>query len=209
MVRDLLGPAVWGRVDRPNLHYRFYHIRSPFSSHVTLISVQGEDREGWVFSVGSACRETRRASGQKALLEAVQGRHCVRRLLGQWQETGRRPLEVPTTFLEHALFYALHPRRLLETVLERAAPPSSDPDVDQTEELAALRAKLGGTRPILFRNLTPPGLAAQLPEWEVLRVVIPGLQPLHGDHRLPFLGGPLWGSRPCGDWVSVPPHPFA
>src|SRR5262249_27328951 len=28
-VRALLGETVWRRVDRPNLRYRFYHIRSP------------------------------------------------------------------------------------------------------------------------------------------------------------------------------------
>ena len=66
-------------VDRPNLHYRFYHIRSPLSRHVTMVSVSGLDEEGWVFSVGSACRHSRRESWKKSLLEAVQGRHCVRR----------------------------------------------------------------------------------------------------------------------------------
>jgi ribosomal protein S12 methylthiotransferase accessory factor YcaO len=208
-VRTLLGEAVWRRVDRPNLRYRFYHIRSPFSNHVTLVSVSGLDEEGWVFSVGSACRETRQSSWRKSLVEAIQGRHCVRRLLARWAAAGRPPLLTPATFLEHALFYALHPERLSSTVLERARPPTTDPGSEQTETLSELRGKLGDSRPILFRNLTPPGLAAQFPEWLVLRVVIPGLQPLHGHHQLPFLGGTLWGLRPCSAWASIPPHPFA
>jgi hypothetical protein len=45
--------------------------------------------------------------------------------------------------------------------------------------------------------------------WRVVRVIVPGLQPLHGDHRLPFLGGPLWNARPITDWREMPPHPFA
>lgn len=255
VVREILGAEIWRRVDRPNLTYRFYHFRSPFSAHVTLISLSGQDQEGWVFSVGSACRETRAASWRKALLEAIQGRHCVRRLLARWQEAGQPPLQMPTTFLEHALFYALHPMRLAETVLECPARPSPDPDAERTEGLDELCGKLGDDRPVLFRNLTPPvvtgvesstprcvaefrGVEASTPatsypstpqfvvesgvskpppqprpapnsDWLVLRVVIPGLQPLHGDHRLPFLGGPLWQPRPCSDWASVPPHPFA
>jgi len=208
-VRGLLGEIVWHRVDRPNLCYRFYHVRSPFSSHVTMVSVSGLDEEGWVFSVGSACRETFRESWRKSLAEAIQGRHCVRRLLAQWTAAGRPPLLVPTTFLEHALFYTLHPERLPVTALERVGQPTSDLSSDRTESLTELRAKLGDSRLVLFRNLTPPGLAAQHPEWLVLRVVIPGLQPLHGDHRLPFLGGPLWRPRLCSSWASVPPHPFA
>jgi ribosomal protein S12 methylthiotransferase accessory factor len=208
-VRGLLGSGVWGRVDRPNLRYRFYRIRSPFSAHVTLVSQSGQDEEGWVFSTGSACRETRRASWQKALLEAIQGRHCVRRLLGQWEDEGRQPLTVPATFFEHALFYSLHPGRLAGTILEQAGPPAADDEAERSEGVAELRARLGEDRPILFRNLTPPGLAGPFPGWLVLRVVVPGLQPLHGDHRLPFLGGPLWGTRPCSDWAAMPPHPFA
>jgi hypothetical protein len=205
----MLGPAIWSRVDRPNLHYRFYHIRSPLSRHVTMVSVSGLDEEGWVFSVGSACRHSRRESWKKSLLEAVQGRHCVRRLLAQWSEEGQPLLEVPRTFLEHALFYSINRDRLSDTVLENAERPNREPETEETEGLVELREKLGPQHPVLFRNLSPPGLAMQLPEWLVLRVVIPGLQPLHGDHRLPFLGGQLWGSRPCSDWGSVPPHPFA
>lgn len=155
-VRELLGNEVWNRVDRPNLRYRFYHIRSLFSAHVTMVSVSGLDHEGWVFSVGSACRESRRASWMKSLLEAVQGRHCVRRLLAQWHEAERPALDIPTTFFEHALFYAVHPKRLSQTVLERAATPTPDPKADRVETLRDLQSHLGADRPILFRNLTPP-----------------------------------------------------
>jgi len=42
----------------------------------------------------------------------------------------------------------------------------------------------------------------------VLKVVVPGLQPMHGDHLLPFLGGPLWAPRRLADWQTMPPHPF-
>jgi ribosomal protein S12 methylthiotransferase accessory factor len=204
-----LGDSYWSRVERPNLQYRFYRIRTPYSSRVTLISLSGLDREGWVFCVGSACRETLRESWLKALLEVVQGRHCVRRLLARWLESGRRRWDVPTTFFEHALFYSLHPDRLQETVLERAGRHEPLGGDRECEGLSKLCDRLGPDRPILFRNLTPPGLADGFPRWVVLRVLVPGLQPLHGDHRVPFLGGPLWKPRRFREWESIPPHPFA
>jgi hypothetical protein len=84
---------------------------------------------------------------------------------------------------------------------------SSDLHSESAETVSLLQEKLGRERPILFRDLTPPGLAP--PEWRVLRILIPGLQPLHGDHRFPFLGGPLWKPRRWSDWASILPHPFA
>jgi ribosomal protein S12 methylthiotransferase accessory factor len=208
-VVSALGESLWYRLDRPGLLYRFFRIRTPYSSYVTLISLSGPDHEGWVFCAGSACRETLRESWLKSLLEVVQGRHCVRRLLAQWIESGRPRTEVPTTFFEHALFYSLNPGLLRETVLERGGRPEPDGGDFEREGLQHLRERLGPDRPVLFRNLTPSGLADRFPGWIVYRVVVPGLQPLHGDHRLPFLGGPLWAPRSYADWTSIPPHPFA
>jgi ribosomal protein S12 methylthiotransferase accessory factor len=204
-----LEESLWSRVDRPNLRYRFYRILTPYSNHVTLISLAGLDHEGWVFCAGSACRETLRESWLKSLLEAVQGRLCVRRLLARWIESGRPRLDVPTTFFEHALYYSLHRDRLQETVLEHARRPDSTGGNDAWEGLSALCERLGPDRPVLFRNLTPGGLVEVFLGWVVFRVLVPGLQPLHGDHRLPFLGGPLWTPRRAADWALIPPHPFA
>jgi hypothetical protein len=57
--------------------------------------------------------------------------------------------------------------------------------------------------------MTPPEVALLAPEWIVVRVLVPGLQPLHGQHDAPLLGGPLWGARPIAEWRRIPPHPFA
>jgi hypothetical protein len=56
--------------------------------------------------------------------------------------------------------------------------------------------------------MTPPGLAMDGLDWRVLRVLVPGLQPLHGHHRWPQLGGPLWAPRGLAEWENVTPHPF-
>lgn len=206
--RDALVGAWWGsyplvelemphdpRLARPNLRYRAYRVVTPRAAHVTIVTLEGEDREGYVFSIGSACRLAREASVAKAALEAVQGRHYVRYLL-----RSAAAVDVPTSFAEHAAFYSRHPERLAETCLAHA---DRRPDDAASETLAELIARLP---PIAFRHATPPALVDL--GYVVMRVIIPELQPLHGDHRLPFLGGPLW-DRPLADWARMPPHPFA
>src|SRR4029077_18542800 len=102
-VFDSLDHALAKRLLRPNLRYRFYRVDSPFSSHVTMVSLEGEDHEGYCFSIGSACRESRVASWNKAILEAVQGRHYVRAL----KPTYAKQLgTVPGDFAEHAVWYS-------------------------------------------------------------------------------------------------------
>ncbi len=78
-----LDPSMPRRLLRPNLRYRFYRVDSPYGAHATVVTLAGEDREGFCFCAGSACRETRAESWRKSLLEAVQGRHYVRQLKAQ------------------------------------------------------------------------------------------------------------------------------
>src|SRR5262249_51844022 len=108
------------RLLRPNLRYRFYRVRSPFSSHVTMVTLEGEDREGYCFSIGSACRETRAASWQKAILEAVQGRHYVRYLKPLLASRPLDELQSPGDFAGHAAYYSIFPEKLAGTVLTNA-----------------------------------------------------------------------------------------
>jgi ribosomal protein S12 methylthiotransferase accessory factor len=202
-----LEPRLSPRLLRPNLDYRFYRVHTPLSAHVTVVTLEGADREDYCFSVGAACRETRTASWLKSLLEAVQGRYYVRFLKGRLRREGGH-LVVPASFADHALYYSAHSERLAETVLKRAVQPCPGDMAVWVEDRAALVERLGPEHPVLFRNLTPPGMAMEQLDWCVLRVVVPGLQPLHGHHALPFLGGPLWAPRGWTDWAGMPPHPF-
>jgi ribosomal protein S12 methylthiotransferase accessory factor len=202
-VFDALGREVGARFERPNLRYRFHRIRSPLSDHVTLVTLEGDERDGFCFSIGTACRESLAESFEKSLLEAVQGRHFVRHL----RRLGRGTREHPRDFVEHALFYSEWPERLDATVLRR--PVAAAPPKRSAETLASLATRLGPERPVLVRMMTPPEVSALAPDWIVVRVLVPGLQPLHGQHAAPLLGGPLWGARPISDWQRIPPHPFA
>lgn len=207
-ILDSLGQDARMRLMRPNLEYRCYRVVSPFSPHVMLVTLAGEDREGWCFSVGSACRETAAASWTKALLEAVHGRHYVRYLKQQIADGELKLAEFPTSFAEHAVWYSVYPKQLEQTVLAKPAPRGRIPFPPGEETVAAVAKRLGPERPVLLRSLTPPALATEDLGWHVLRVVVPGLQPLHGNHLLPNLGGPLWAPRGLDHWRAMPPHPM-
>jgi thiazole/oxazole-forming peptide maturase SagD family component len=199
-----LDPALLPRVRRPNRRYRFYRVRSPFSDHVTITTVEGDDHGGFVFAAGSACRETRSQSWEKSLLEAIQGALYVRQLRAD--RGGLDWVDGLSDYAHHAAYYSAHPVRLEGTILHHAAAPATA--ASSSEPIGLLQERLGADRPVLFRILTPPAVAQEFPDWRVVRVVVPGLQPLHGNHGLPHLGGPLWNG-PLDDWRSMPPHPFA
>lgn len=198
-----LGAEIEARVRRPHLTYRFFRIDTPHAAHVTLVTTEGREPE-WIFSTGSACRETRAASLEKALLEALQGRHYVRHRHRTLEEA---PPDPPADFGAHVLHYSLHPERLASTVLEGPHPPEDETDAKRHEGLAELLAR--APSPVVFRLVTPPSVTRCAPGFLVVKVVAPGLVPLHGDHRLAHLGAARWRERPLDAWLEHPPHPFA
>jgi hypothetical protein len=187
-VEEFSREAAWGaeeslRLERPNLRWRFFSIQSAFSSHVTMVTVEGEDREGFCHSVGSACRESRRASWIKATLEAVQGRHYVRHLRQQRATDVLGPPLV--TFADHAVLQLC--REGGGAVFNHARPASkatSSPD----ESLPLLCERLRNV--FRFgRNLTSPILANNGLDWRVVKSCA-GCNHA-GDDRFAHLGGQL------------------
>jgi thiazole/oxazole-forming peptide maturase SagD family component len=199
-----LGPELARRFRRPNLAWRFYRVDTPFAAHATWVTCRGEDREGLVFSSGSACRGTRTESWTKSLVEAVQDRHWVRHLLATGRSPGAAP---PVDFAAHAAWYSVNPDVLGGTVLSRA--PHEERDVEEAahDDLASYMRRLGEAHPVLVRAMSPEGIAHPAEGWRVVRVVVPGLRLLEGDHRLAHLGGP--GAPHLTDPDGYPPHPFA
>lgn len=201
-----LGPSLARRAQRPHLRYRFLRIVSPHCSHAVVVTTHGAERDGEVFSTGSAVRETRAAAIEKALLEALQGRHYVRYQLRQGP-VAASPDVSPRDFSEHVLHYTRHPERLAQTVFGTEMADEEAHARERTEPLEALVERLAG--PALVRLMTPPAVSRAAPDWLVVRVVVPGLVPLHADHRFAHLGHPFWRDRPYDEWLQHPPHPFA
>jgi ribosomal protein S12 methylthiotransferase accessory factor len=197
------------RMIRPNLTYRLLRIITPFSDHATMVTLEGEDREGYCFSIGAACRETRELSWMKSLLEAIHSRHYVRYLKAQVANGAMKMDRLPSSFAEHVVYYSLHSHELRLTVLGEATKPADECSRSAgSEPLARLLERLGPDHPVLFRSMTPPALVCENLGWHVLRVAVPGVQPLHGHHDYPHLGGPLWSPRSLADWHTMSPHPF-
>lgn len=133
-----------------------------------------------VISVGTAASRTFEAAAEKARLEAELGQIYVRGLVRR-----SPPPERIEDFAGHARFYTDHAdRRGALDVLRGmpAAAPAPAAEVNPAEALLS-----AGFRP-WWRDLTPRDLARI--GVRVVRVLVPGLTPLHADEAWPFLGAP-------------------
>jgi thiazole/oxazole-forming peptide maturase SagD family component len=197
-------------LQRPNLEYRFYQIDSPFTRHLCLVSLEGEDETGYIFAVGSACRETQQGSWKKAILEAIQDRSYVRYLKNRIPPTFFENRYSFRDFSHHALFYSYFPERLSETALQANSLKQEVETEERMTETESLNSLISTLKPfrIFFRQMTPLALAQNFPECYVLQVLIPGLQGLYADERFPFLGSAFWEKRPLYSYGVFPPHPF-
>lgn len=179
----------------PRIEYHVADLTSDAGVPVYAVISRGPSEDGLIVSFGAACHPCARLALTKALLEAAAGRVCVRqRVRSQPRRAYRRDFADVCTFEDHAQFYTRHPRhwpqlrglvstRLLADLDGFARPPADDAAAlgKIVAELASLGLSAYGC------DLTTPDVAAA--GVQVVRVLVPGMQPLHGDHRLPFLGG--------------------
>ncbi len=172
-----------------------FDLTSDIGVPVVLVVCRGEGPHGPILSVGSACRLDGRAALRKAALECAQDRVYVRQLLDldpDWQP--QPDFSNVTDFSLHARLYSVR-SDLFEPAFafllrEAASSDLPTPGVDSGDGQSPLRRivqKLqdGGHRGA-WVDLTPScALSLGL---HVVRVVIPSLLPLHGHHRLAYLG---------------------
>lgn len=186
-----------------------YDLTSDVGVPVVLVVCQGEGPSGPLLSVGSACRPDRNAAVRKAAMEASQDRVYVRHLLRQdpdWQ-----PLldySNVTDFSYHARLYSVRPDLVAEAFgfLDGALTPRlCEREEEGTEgprrpmpKTSSVQAR-GASNYVVGRLLDSgyDGVCVDLtPAWarsldlHVVKLVVPALLPLHGDHRLPYLGHP-------------------
>lgn len=178
------------------------------------IPLRGRPRIG----LGAACRATFSDAIEKAWLEWVQGVIFA----GYWvnehpDKTFASPSDVHD-FEDHGGYYSVHPDRWDHVPLLRHAraitrppeEPTGHPDAAERVELLVRRLGAAGVR-VLYRDLTTVDVAQA--GLHVVRAICPELTPLHGDERLPFLGGRAsdWRWRfpdaPVGDGRFPSPHP--
>ena len=184
-----------------------------------LCLAQATLRTGPVCVVGCATRGQYREACSKAMLEAAQCMTWAHYLLAVYDDW--EPAEDYSnvkTFQDHVLLYLQrgmfkHLSFLLDTPMTIELPESRDlkPAECYQESLAALKR----------RELEPVEVTLSTPEIEalglhVLKIVIPGLAQITGDHKYPALANTRFDTVPshlgiehlCGTHRNPMPHPF-
>ena len=208
-------------LNQRGLRWAAFDLTTDAGVPVIAALVQGESPVGSIVSFGSACHPNAQRALLKALIEAVHCRMYVKSLIRReplWK--AGRGFRSVTSFADHARFYSVHGeyRQRLErwwssTRSVDCRDASAQPPVEwlrkQVETLA------GAGYETLVIDLTPPDVVHL--GLHVVRVLLPGFQPLHGNHHWAHLGGDRLGrlSSVFGPHVSQPrrwnryPHPCA
>jgi len=185
------------KFDLEGLQYYICDITSDLGVPTFLTILKGGSNQGAMINAGSAANLSPSRGCLKSLIEAAHGRPYVRFIL-QSQQNWRYSSDFSTvnTFQDHAAFYTRAPQHISALDLITNADPekrlSDLPTLSNGSPIAdickyrELLAHHGFD--ILVKDLTTPDIEEI--GLKVVRVLIPGLQLLHGDHRYPFLGCP-------------------
>jgi ribosomal protein S12 methylthiotransferase accessory factor len=169
-----------------------YDLRTDVGLPVFFVSCHGMGPRGPLVAVGAACHLEPDAALRKASMEASQDRVYVRLLMDRDPTWEPAPdFSNVTDFSLHARLYSHSPKlaRRGFAFLDGHSSEASPFDDASATDLPSLVAALG-RRGIdgAVVDLTPPWAAAL--GLSVVRVVLPGLVPLHGNHTLRCLGHP-------------------
>jgi ribosomal protein S12 methylthiotransferase accessory factor len=180
---------------RPGIQYFIWDITLDISVPSYFCAAIGPSNIGQLFCVGSASHLDSRKALLKSLIEASQERPYLR------YEHVRDPnwsckddFSNISSFDDHARVYTNRPALLShlgfctttrnDSGVMRRNESTGDPDNDLKQVLSILENRGFA---VLVVDLTT--LDVRKLGFHVVRVFIPGLQPLHGDHCYPFLGG--------------------
>ena len=147
-------------------------------------------------SFGAAAHPVGREALIHALLEAAMGRVYVKSLITRHTVSYlEKDHSRVRTFSDHAQFYTRFPRLSKHLMALFDADHAADLSRLEGSLVASGCDLLYGLLHVLdaaglhavFKDLTTPDIGQV--GMHVVRVLVPGMQLLHGDHRFPFLGG--------------------
>jgi ribosomal protein S12 methylthiotransferase accessory factor len=211
----------------PKVDLQIYDITTDVPVFSAFVVMRRPTEFGVATCVGSTTRLVPGQAVHKCLIEAGQAIPYFRFLLAQladWEP--RADFSDVSSFDHHCVFYLKRPELVPDAFafLKASADPvrlSSIPDrstgsVRGDIERCVALLQQSGLEVIVVEITTPDALDVGL---RVVRVVVPGMVPLHGVHRFPFLGSKrlydlpqkLGESKPGpgGDAGLNPyPHPF-
>ena len=179
------------------LRYYTCDITTDLGIPTFLTLMIGGSNYGLMVNAGSQASLSPAKAALKSLVEAAHGRPYVRFIIQSNPNWEYKPdFSSVNTFQDHASFYTRSPQHQdvldfitkSETVkkLSESSDLSTDSILGDIEIYLALLAKHG--LDVIVKDLTTPDIEDV--GLKVVRVLIPGLQQLHGDHRYPFLGCP-------------------
>lgn len=212
------------RFARPGIQYFIWDITLDIPVPSYFCVAIGTSNIGQLFCVGTASHLDSRQALLKSLIEASQERPFLR------YEHVRDPtwsckedFSNINSFDDHARVYTTRPELLSHLgfctkagdasgVMRRnESTGDSEKDLKNVLSLLETRGFDVVVVDVTTRDVRELG-------FRVVRVFIPGLQPLHGDHRYPFLGGQRWSEVPFRlglrdqalreEQVFILPHPF-
>jgi len=191
-----------GIFEQGPIKYHIYDITSDVNIPVYLVLSVGDSEAGSIVSVGVACNADPLKALSKAFLENAQGRLALphlRKKHAGW--TPQPDFANVKTFEDHALVLTCRPdllqqinflgakgrRSFEETLLDRL--DCTDRPLNFCIEQLDRLGLQPFAKELTTEDIRGIGLS-------VVRAMIPGMQPLHGTHILPFLGGKRLQSAP-------------
>jgi len=170
------------------------------------------------FMIGAATRFTRKEAVEKAFIEAAQGITYINMLVKNYKNDNLiEDFNKIDTFQKHAAFYSIYPEKqkevgyLLDIDYTFSGRNNSKFDIgnDYTERekieiIVNLLKKQG--KDVFYVNMNFPGIKNF--GASAARVIIPGLQPLHGAHKYRFLDDRRLKELGGEGVINHNPHPF-
>lgn len=210
--------------DRPEVDLRLYDLQIDLPIPVVLCVLERPTESGPFFSISAAARLDPAAAVRKALREQAQNFPLFRQLIrSRWQPAP--DFSNLADFEHHLLLYLRRPEMIHQELAffaeARVARLSEVPNRSTGRVLGDLEFCVEALRDkgfeVLVVDLTTPDIAEA--GFRVVRVVVPELAMLHGDHT-PYLGPKrveeppsnlVWDDSPwnLSAGLNPVPHPFA
>jgi ribosomal protein S12 methylthiotransferase accessory factor len=200
------------RLSKPGLEYQICEVTTDLGIPTVFTLLTGNSTDGPMVNAGSQANLSPTRATLKSLVEAAQGRPYIRFIIKTNPGWEYKPdFSTLNSFQDHAAFYTRAPQHL--DALDFIGQPVRVKNLSEIPDLSTgspkgdievfLKLLAKHDLDVIVIDLTPPDIEEI--GLKVVRVLIPGLQLLHGDHRYPHLGGTrIYGMRQAlGFWGGV------
>jgi ribosomal protein S12 methylthiotransferase accessory factor len=204
--------------DRSSVRISIFDVTLDLPIFCAFVIMERPTESGPAMLVGSAARLNPQDAIKKSLLEAGQEISYVRYLrqeMADWHPAD--DFSNVTTFDEHFMLYNKRPElidgafafcreNVEQSRASRLRNQSTSRPLGDVTRMVELLGEKG--HEVIVVDITTPDIRDI--DLHVVRVIVPGLVPLHGDHRFPFFGVPrlqtITGLTPAE--LNPFPHPF-